>query len=172
MTLRAERRAGRIVAMSVCGGAAEASMRPFRNGPKSPEILIKVPKLRMIVLGEKFKRGTIFGCRGGNRRRLVRRGAGWSALSVALRYFRRFPIQRTDARAATRRNPGVGDTAFVRIAGRRAFASVPSSAGRAHHQKRDHGRRVAEHGGPGKQSDGPDLGPSARAARRGGPGRG
>jgi hypothetical protein len=28
--------------------------------PKSPEILIKVPKLRMIVVGEKFKRGTIF----------------------------------------------------------------------------------------------------------------
>src|SRR5260370_1095336 len=33
----AERRAGRIVAMSVCGGAAEASMRPFRNRPKSPQ---------------------------------------------------------------------------------------------------------------------------------------
>src|SRR5258708_10086541 len=129
----AERRAGRIVAMSVCEGGAEASTRPFRNGPKSPEILIKVPKLRMIVVGEKFKRGTIFGCRGGNRRRLGRRGAGWNALSVALRDFRRFPIQRTDARAATRRKPGVGDTAFVRIAGRPSFSSVPSSAARTHH---------------------------------------
>src|SRR5882672_1062071 len=125
----AERRAGRIVAMSVCVGGAEASMRPFRNGPKSPEILIKVPKLRMIVLGEKFKRGTILGCRGGSRRRLGRSRAGWNALGVALRDFRRFPIQRTDARAATRRKPGVGDTDFVRVAGRRSFAPVPSSAG-------------------------------------------
>src|SRR5260370_39955350 len=144
----AERRAGRIVAMSVCRGAAEASIRPFRNGTKSPEILIKVPKLRMIVVGEKFKRGTIFGCRGGNRRRLVRRGAGWNALGVALREFRRFPIQRTDARAVTRRKPGDGDTDFVSIAGRCSFASVSSSAWRAHHHNRDHGRREAEHGGP------------------------
>src|SRR5258706_1342365 len=106
----AERRAGRIVAMSVCGGCAEASMRPFRNGPKSPEILIKVPKLRMIVLGEKFKRGTIFGCRGGNRRRLGRGGAGRNALGAALRDFRRFPIQRTDPQAATRPKPCARDT--------------------------------------------------------------
>src|SRR5713101_7102654 len=101
----AERRAGRIVAMSVCGRCAEAAMRPFRNRPKSPEILIKVPKQRMIVVGEKFKRGTIFGCRGGRGRRLGRRGAGWNALGVALRDFRRFPIQRTGARAATRGKP-------------------------------------------------------------------
>src|SRR5260370_3708525 len=99
--------------MSVCGGGAEASMRPFRNRPKSPEILIKVPKLRMIVVGEKFKRGTIFGCRGGNRRRLFRRGAGWNVLGVALRDFRGFPIQRTDARDPKRRKPGGDDTDFV-----------------------------------------------------------
>jgi len=39
----------------------------------------------MIVVGEKFKGGTIFGCRGGKGRRLGRSGAGWSALGVALR---------------------------------------------------------------------------------------
>src|SRR5258706_14015838 len=111
----AERRAGRIVAMSVCGGCAEASMRPFRNGPKSPEILIKVPKLRMIVLGEKFKRGTIYGCRGGNRRRLVRWGAGRNALGVARGEFRRFPFRRNAAPAARRRKPGVGDRNIVRL---------------------------------------------------------
>src|SRR5258705_270767 len=36
-------------------------MRPFRNRPKSPEILIKVPKLRMIVLGRNSKGGRYSG---------------------------------------------------------------------------------------------------------------
>src|SRR5713226_7786738 len=109
--------------MSVCGRCAEAAMRPFRNRPKSPEILIKVPKLRMIAWARNSKGGRYPGVAAVKGRRLGRRGAGWNALGVALRDVRRFPIQRTDARAATRGKPRVGHADFVRIAGRRSFAS-------------------------------------------------
>src|ERR1700730_11399045 len=120
-----------------------------------------------MIAWAKLERGKLFGRRGGNKRwRLGRTGAAWNALGVAIRDFRRFPIQRTDARVAASRKPWVSDADFARIARGRSFAALPRSARRTHYQERDHGRRVAERGSRGKQSHRSDIGASSRPWRR------
>ena len=146
--------------VSVRGGAP----KPRREPAEIPRNLDKSSKTTYCRFGRYIQKGERY--RGGKGRRLGRRGAGRDALGGALRRFRRFPIQRTDARAATGGKPRVGDAGFARVAGGRSFASLPSPAWGTHYQGRDHGRRVAEHGGRGKQSDGSDIGASSRPRRR------
>src|SRR5262245_21505070 len=56
--LRGSARAGLMtVATSVCGGCAEAAMRPFRNRPKSPENLDKSSKTTYDCFGRGIQRG-------------------------------------------------------------------------------------------------------------------
>src|SRR5262252_7562775 len=88
--LRGNARAGQMmVATSVCGGCAEAAMRPFRNRPKSVGNLDKSSKTTYDCFGLHIQRGVDFRCRGG--RRFGRTGAGWDASGVAVRNFWRFP---------------------------------------------------------------------------------